>query len=257
LGNNGNNQNGNGNWNNNGYGTDISHNNKFTGLTLNEKQKVDIGKCFSKIEGTYVEWLKSLFLYKDGMDCFRKNTNYKRSGFYNLTALELLSGLKIDQREGNTITADDSYTGEKQLLISPKFAKWLYNNFVLVDKDSYLFKITSNVYQQNKYLIRTFYYSHQYLSKYKQYDKEVKKYQLAVDSGKEMLGYLSSFYPDPSQNYNKEIYEYNHGFDRFRFGIGFWLRRGIDGTNEIFNNSLIKILNTYDYDWYNKQKNML
>jgi len=236
----------------------------ITGIRVKEQTKLKIGICLNtKIRINIAkEWLKSFFLYGGGMDCFKKNTTYTKKGydFYNLTALEILSGLKIDQRDGNRLTSNDTYSQGEQLYISPKFAKWLYNNFTTEKSNSPLYNLFSKVYEKNKYLARSFFLSYKYLLKYKIYDKEVMKYKQAAANRREMLDYLGkTFDPVLFKEYEKNIYDYSNGYyddgyNRFRFNIGFWLRRGIDGTSVIFKDSLIQILKMYDGSWYDNHK---
>ncbi len=238
-------------------------------LPLNDEKKLNIGLCFLKNTQSKqqidngLEWIKSLFLYGGGMKCFADSVNYNRKEFYDLSSLEIVSEVKIDQRHGSTIISKDKYTWGNQLYISSDFVKWLYYNFAVVDIDSKLFEVYVKVYNQNKYFVRTFYFSLQYLVKFKNYKLEVEKYRKAVEVNTEMLSYLKQFKPDDMQNYDKEIYEYKtesshsgykDGINRFRFGTGFWLRRAIDGTSDLFRDCLIRILETYDASWYNKQK---
>ena len=39
-------------------------------------------------------------------------------------------------------------------------------------------------------------------------------------------------------------------YSRFRFSVGFWLRRGIDGTAEVVWKLMDKIMREYDGEWY-------
>lgn len=142
------------------------------GNILSEDDKYNIVNCFLEIGGT-TEWIKDLFLYRGGMKCIADAGQYTRSDFYDLSALEVISGLPINSKNNY----HPEYSWGEQLYINPNITNWIGYNVLSIKKGTFLFDLTSKAYEQNKFFIRSFVYSYEYLTKYTSYEEELKKYK--------------------------------------------------------------------------------
>ena len=97
---------------------------------------------------------------------------------------------------------------------------------------------------------------------YDNFDKQVRTYKEAAGAGQDMLEYLRQFTPAPEQAYDTAQYDFDSastdngyvdGYSRFRFAVGFWLRRGIDGSAQSFKSAMDALMREYDADWYARQ----
>jgi hypothetical protein len=139
----------------------------------------------------------------------------------------------------------------------------------LEKKNHKLFVIAKNIYDHNKYIPRSFAFAYEYLTKYDDYAKQVEAYKTEAQEslkqgGGGMLGYLAKFKPNPTQKYDvqkddivdswyqEEVYP--DGIISFRLAVGFWLRRGIDGSALEFKKLMDIIMNEYDAQWYAQHK---
>lgn len=231
--------------------------------TLSDAAKAQLLRCFGEIPADR-SWLRDVFFYHDGMKCLSFNTYRDVSYvFYNLSLLEELSGLPLDTRPDSTIVAEDNYSSGAQLLLNPAFVKWLDVNFTqLQEKNPPLHAFAQKVYGSQKEIARSFVFAYEYLTKYDDYQKQIQLYKKEAEASEypDMLSFLKQFRPDPQQGYDKVANDYDDegytgfedGINRFRFAVGFWLRRGIDGTASDFKSLLASLMQEYDADWFAK-----
>lgn len=230
------------------------------GNTLSEEDKSKLFHCLKEIPSGN-GWLRELFFYNDGMACL--NFAHTRTGprsFYNLALLEQASGVPLDSRPESKIVAEDNYSIRGQLMINPELVRWLDANFTgLQEKSPLLYSLAKEAYESKKGVVRSFVFAYEYLVKYDNYQNQIYQYDEAAWGNRaDMLDYLKRFSPAPEQGYDKtkDDYDdggntgYRDGINRFRFAVGFWLRRGIDSTADDFKNLLVKIMQEYDAEWF-------
>ena len=204
-----------------------------------------------------MQWVKDVFFYQGGVDCFDLIGPGKHS-FYNLPIIERTIGLNLDIREGVT---PESVNG--QFFLNPLIGHWVVENFTGVQAAfPDLFAKGQSIYEKNKHIARSFVYSYIYLTRYDNFDKQVQAYKKAASEDQDMLEYLRQFMPAPEQAYDTAQYDfdisfadagYPDGYSRFRFAVGFWLRRGIDGSAQSFKSAMDALMQEYDADWYAQQ----
>lgn len=237
------------------------------GSQLNQKQTQQILTCLGDTTDQQYEWVKDYFLYSSHIDCFGTRRTYKSSGgkeyneFYDIKPIETLSGITI--APNSAIVENIRYTMEDALSINPDFVIWLEKTFVdAAADDSATNEMLAQLYTQNRHIARTFLLAYNNITQEKNLAEEIQKYQnTVIKEGNDALAYLEQY--TPSQDYDIKTYEYDteaaqsgyeDNYNRFRFSIGFWLRRGIDGSLPDFVRVMDKLMTRYDNEWYQAHK---
>ena len=213
--------------------------------------------CMGGIESDR-QWVRDILFYSDGAICL--NFSGRREGnFYDLSGLEQAMGTTLDLRPNSSVVSGGAYSLDTQLLINPLAAKWVAENFTGLKKRSReLYEFAQNIYNKNNGVARSFVYAYDYLTQYDDYEKQLQAYKEAVADGMNMLDFLQRFKPAKDQGYDNRLDDfdgegwigYDDGYSRFRFAVGFWLRRGIDGSLYAFKELMEKMMQDYDADWY-------
>ena len=208
-----------------------------------------------------MQWLRDVFFYQTGVLCFDLIGPRASGDFYNLSPLERTIGASLDIRPHSTIVSSDVYSLKEQFFLNPMIAHWITENFIgLKITFPDIFAKSKSVYEKNKYIARSFVYANQYLTRYANFDEQVQAYKEAASAGMDMIDYLKRFKPAPEQGYDNVRYDfdgegwlgYRDGYNRFRFAVGFWLRRGIDGSAQSFKTAMDGLMREYDADWYSR-----
>ena len=205
------------------------------------------------------QWLRDIFFYSNGVACF-DIIGPEKTGFFNLSVLESTMGISLDMRPENAIVQLDEFGGDAyQLFLNPLATHFVRDNFVgLGDTSPELLASAQAVYDNNRDIARSFVYAYVYLTRYADFDAEVEAYRIAVQRGRNMLQYLRQFTPAAGQGYENATHDFDgkgevgfpDGFNRFRFAVGFWLRRGIDGSVYSFKSLMDSLMFEYDEAWY-------
>ncbi|MDR1658272.1 MAG: hypothetical protein LBT47_12090 [Deltaproteobacteria bacterium] len=230
---------------------------------LTSKTRVALLSCLAA-DDNYFTVIESFeyFTWKEAADgCFSgliPSDSTKEQGIQE-ELIESLANLPFDQRGvwdevGNKI--ESSLTEFRHF--NPAIITWLERNFILLTKDpgDYDFQVRQKIYEKYRDSILIKAYAWQYLNRYHDIALEAKKYEAAAKGTHkdQMLYYLAQFAPEPEQNYDLElekIYswgqaEYPDEIYAFRFDVGFWLRRELDGTAKKLATLLETTMRTYD-----------
>ena len=201
--------------------------------TVDTFQKESFLSCMSKQEAVDAKgWLKSLFLYGKGMSCIDALVFPARPDFYSLSSLEHLSGLNIDGRAESKIVKTNQYSWEKQLFINPDFVQWLRNNILIAKDNTPLFILADAFYKKHHKLISSFAQSYEFITMTKNMQDELTLYKKKIAKG-----YILRHLFDRYEKVIKKLYPQANS-DQVVFGIGFWLRREIDGSREVMHQLL-------------------
>ena len=217
-----------------------------TVINLDKSQKNQLNSCLKGQAPSNDGWMNALFLYGEGMACFDKLLDRKRPDFYSLSALEILSGLKLDSRKFSSIIAKDRYRSGKQLFLSPLFVTWLEDNFIIKDKASTMFVNYANIYKEYAAFVRSFALAYHYVNKVKSFQKEYLAYLKASKVPYQTVEYLFKRYQHDIHSRYRDV----TNPDAIIYSIGFWMRRTIDKSKEPLKKLLDTLLQTYDSVWY-------
>ena len=145
-------------------------------------------------------------------------------------------------------------------MLNPLFVRWVADHFTgLAAKDEKLATLARQAYNKHRHIARAFVHANTYLTRYTELAKEVDDYKKAFESDAYgMVRYLADFTPDDAQGYEDEIEEnwdesasagYEE-YNRFRFSVGFWIRRVMDGSYEDIRKVMDTAMREYDGEWY-------
>jgi hypothetical protein len=208
---------------------------------VDNTQKERFFNCMKKQKAVSDKgWIKSLFLYGEGMSCIDALVFPKRPDFYSLESLEALSGLSLDTRAASKIVKTNQYSWEKQLFINPNFVQWLRNNVLIAKNNTPLFVLADKFYKRHKKLIKSFIYSYEFITMTKKMEEELKLYKEKIASG-----YILRHLFDRYEKAIKKLYP-QASSDQIIFGIGFWLRREIDGSRDAMHKLLVDFIGHYE-----------
>ncbi|MDR2442258.1 MAG: hypothetical protein LBE31_01905 [Deltaproteobacteria bacterium] len=178
--------------------------------------------------------------------------------------LELISNVQVDQR--GPWTDKFNYGASDFIHWNPDFISWVEGNFILLPRDpnSPDYQARLKLYLVLRYRLLRLAYAWQYLNQYQDLEIEAQKYREAYldEFYDDILTYLARYKPDPRQNYDDGLFnvdlegdviwgngDYEDGLYGFRFDVGFWLRRQLDGTASHLSTLLEKTLELYDPQW--------
>ena len=213
-----------------------------------DEQKLQLADCFSGKAPDKYSWIGSMLFSNSMAQCFQTLSQQKKISQWSLKPLELISGVAIDKRPNSKIIKEDNYRGEDELHLNPQFIQWLENYFILAKNDSKLFKKTEKLYLEYQNFIRNFALAYQFITKQKEFDQELSGYQKNLSRGNNAVEYIFEQY----QNELETTYPKVVNSDGLIYSVGFWLRRGMDGSKEQLYKILTKLLQTYDLNWYEK-----
>jgi hypothetical protein len=208
--------------------------------------------------GTFCAGLKGMVLYSgfdravlDFLAVEQEIDKTKFKGFYDLQKFELLAeGLSVfrsGQKKFNPwgIQKDGIQDFHHY---NPVFIQWALQNLIpdpqCLIGDVRAIELYRGVFSR---YFRMMAESHQYILR-KGFDKETKAYQdLFAGKSFDGLRYLDERYGGVFKSYQKI-----EGVSTMTapMAIGFWLRRKIDGTDQIFWKGLTSFLKKYDGEWY-------
>ena len=205
------------------------------------------------------QWLKDFFYYSNGVECFNL-LGPDRGSFSDVRSVERTIGISLDVRPMSPSGEHIGKSGPFSYIhFNPMVTRWVAENFTnLRSTNPELFSQTQAAYNKNQNIARSFVHAYEYLTRYDNYDKQIQEYKKAAVRGDDMLTWLERFKPSPKQKYdvyfddfdgNGEI-GYPDGYNRFRFAVGFWLRRGIDGSAHSFKTLMDTLMKEYDAAWY-------
>ncbi|MDR2442260.1 MAG: hypothetical protein LBE31_01915 [Deltaproteobacteria bacterium] len=205
---------------------------------------------------------------EDALTCFEHFETFPEpydTYSYELNELlETISNLTLDRR--GPWQNFDPYGDTDFLHWNPDFITWVEHNLILSARNPNLpdYQVRLKLYLANRYRLLRMAYAWEYLNKYNDIEDEAKKYQEANlgPFKDEMLTYLARFKPDPRQNYDDGSFNeklegdiewvsasYDDEMYGFRFEVGFWLRRQLDGTALQLSSLLARTIELYDPQW--------
>ncbi len=210
----------------------------LTALAAAEPRR--IMECFDRSADG---WIKSYFLYGDAMECLAEAAGQVRGDFYDISALESLSGIRLDRSgEIDTVCYRGSercytWTGNEHFIhVNPEFVTWVRRVFVH-EPESPLHDMAKSIYRNHhKAAVRRAALSYRYL-KTKGLGQESENYRRAMDENRDMLAYLVETYGEDRA--------YEEALD-----MGFWLRRTIDGSAPAIHEAMTDMIRVYDREWY-------
>ena len=141
---------------------------------------------------------------------------------------------------------------------NPRFVRWMADHVVPEDRNSALRAATQDHYDQYvRPLARIFFATYQKIQREPAcFRREKQRYLAALTRGKVPDMFVERYFFFMNEKFcnrpNDKNYFYRHGFDAGYDGnvtktcVGFWIRRGIDGTMDEFYRGLEKLLAAYD-----------
>lgn len=208
--------------------------------------------------GSFLAGFKGLLLYSD-MDkaieeyLASKNIKYQSNDFYDVKRFELLAdNIPVFKTGEKRLKTWNFWRDGKQGFhhYNPSLIRWGYNNLIPSPEMMIQDKKAKDIY---KVVFARFFRmmteSYLYLQK-TGFEEEWKSYEskLSMKSFR-ALQYLDEKY----QNVLSEYHQIEHGSHMSpSMAIGFWLRRGIDGTDKTFWKGLSKFMSIYDKKWFDK-----
>ena len=222
--------------------------------TLGKTGISSIVSCLQNVPANR-QWLNDFFFYSDAIDCFDL-AGPGKTHFFDTLSLERTIGLALEVRPKSTIEGANSLG---QTYYNPMVARWIIENFTGLKANSpELFALAQTAYDKQRYIARSFVYAYVYLTLYDNFDKQVQAYKEAANRDENMLEWLERFTPNPKQNYDIYFHDfdgdgwigYRDGYNRFRYAVGFWLRRGIDGSAHAFKTLMTDLMKEYDGAWF-------
>lgn len=235
------------------------------GNRLTSKEIAAILECLGQIPADR-QWLKDFFFVNNGCLCFRRAqdpapiadiipgvTDPQNEA---IKVVERASGLSLDIR---ILSDEERWNLLGQRLLNPRFVQWAIANFSdLASKDTALAALARDAFNRQRRIARAFVHANTYLTRYHDFAEQVRAYKEAAGRDEHMVAYLSNFHPNDAQGFEDDIEEnWDHGlsagygqYSRFRFSLGFWLRRGIDGTADDVRKLMDAVMREYDGEWY-------
>ncbi|MDR0354647.1 MAG: hypothetical protein LBJ64_02780 [Deltaproteobacteria bacterium] len=228
---------------------------------LDDLQRESIVSCLKNInDGT--EWATDVLQYQKGMSCFNlSGKDYDL--FFQTNIFEDLSDILIDQRNADRnpeFYEDIHFSPDDFIHVNKEFLDWLDRSFVSLptDPEDPGFKSRKALFDRFENHVKPLVYAYEYLTKHADLLSAAEEYEKAsqFDYHDNMLEYLGRYRPAPDQNYSLDLEYANNpqtgyadGINRFRFSVGFWLRRQLDGSLIQCRDLLRKTFSVYDPDW--------
>lgn len=194
-------------------------------------------------------YLTSLFNFQIGI---KKNITIKDGQYlcdqYDMKSIELISGIPVHNpniKQHSSVKSNfyNSRINDGFAHYNPELIVWAANNLIPDPKQSniqgFMFQeIYDELYKKN---FRLLVESYLYFKDEESYQAAQKNY-LAAMKQKDFNGatYLFNKYPNNGCDFC---------FDK-HVAIGFWIRRGIDGTNDEIWQAFTKVLKQYDSKWF-------
>ncbi len=165
-------------------------------------------------------------------------------------------------RSGPHTAVEIAYTDGSFGAYDPAFVQWMSDTFVPGAADTALRERTQPLYDTfAQPLARTFELVHRKLyapqtAACMQSEKAL--YQQAMSEGvtgyyERWFGFLAPGFcaqSTPAEGFvDWEDFEVNENGNVVKSVVGFWLRRSMDGTDELWHAALLKLLGAYDSDW--------
>jgi len=203
-----------------------------------------------KLEEIYEKWSDNDFLYWRGSPTIALSKEFGEvyaiasQSSSDISAIEKISGLKHTtdnstdtecKESSNKCYSYNDYKGKNFLHVNPSMITWVLDN-LLVPTPAYS-EIQDLYDAKGKKFLKSFVYAYKYLHEEKNFSDEVNAYKEGINQNKHMVSYLEDKYHDDILN---------SSYDTSYIHIGFWLRRGIDGSDQAVLDALKKILETYD-----------
>ena len=197
---------------------------------------------------------QGIFLYGyiyDGVKEILLSRNIKpvKEDFYDVTFMEIFSGMKI-YKSGKT-SVGKYHNRNNFSYYNPYFINWVKNNLIPNPDFVVNGKPMIHWYQYFKRFFRLMTESYFYTVKIIDYEHDKSEYQFsAIKSDFNGLDYLKKKYSGNLKGYEvpKEL-EIQSPFEDY-MAIGFWLRRGIDNTEDEFFGCLSYLMTQYDQAWF-------
>ena len=196
---------------------------------------------------------------------YAKNNDGKESSMIDIAALKDLTNLDYLSNKGRSDENGYESNLRRFNYYNPKLVTWAYTYLIPSPreqtKDGLFYQ---NIYDQSfREMTRGFLYSYNYLEENEQYKHWENLYYNDVNN-REIHGasWLAQHFEyvsfDPE--YDRTIADYDPtkvNEVKLYLYIGFWLRRGIDGSKEECWRGMDKVLRLYDTDWYRKNSSVL
>lgn len=170
-----------------------------------------------------------------------------------LNTLEALTGEKVFTN--NVHRSVPNYHAKTDFgYYNPKFVKSVRKTFNKLAKNDEFMKLTQSIYDEElKGLARIYYLSYKYLENNPKIKENVtKKYLKKIEKPTDEAGYLlqEEFRTFAEQKSDNEGYDVYEAFT----APGFWIRRGIDETDDEFFKLLQSVFTAYDSNFMKENK---
>ncbi len=220
---------------------------------LTEAERVQMAECFfrdayeymfegegssglqigKKSYGTYLGGTRGILYYGSLASCAAEFLGEESSEWGDVSPLQRLSDIPVFMDEGDQINPEIIIWGEKNLIPSPK-SKVYGISFA---------QIYSMIFSRGARLMFESYMS---LQKEMNFEREQKLYLLSVYKYEQnALDYLEQHYAGNLSEYSVDGYSVLTP----ALAYGFWLRRGMDGTDDETIHALTALLLQYDEQW--------
>ncbi|MEM7655458.1 MAG: hypothetical protein AAF399_04960 [Bacteroidota bacterium] len=176
------------------------------------------------------------------------NPGTNANDFYDIHKYEQLAGGKQAFQGGEQIFESFGMSGSAFHAYRPEIVRWGYENLIPDPSSQIAGMRAQDLYQQVfARFFRLLAESYVWLEKH-QGKAEEQRYQQQFDQvGFDGLAYLEERFAD-----KLPLYETNDAAESFTpaVAIGFWLRRGLDGSQADFWEGLSRVMLQYDQQWF-------
>lgn len=194
------------------------------------------------VYGQFMAGIKGIVLYGGILDCMSKFLDEnERVGFYNIDIVERFTGLPVFRYK-------DAFG-----YYNPDIVVWTYT-YMIPDPDDIISGRTAQEIYDVVFsrFFRLMTESYVYLNDMGIYEQEKNAYlKNVVEKEKYALRYLDNRFPEIFPQYRCQR---GNSYWTEGMSFGFWLRRGIDGTDDEFWTGLKKVMFLYDKDCFDRIK---
>lgn len=191
--------------------------------------------------GRFMAGIDGIVLYGGMTSAAARHLKLPRPRFYDLSAIEKLSGHKVHLRKSNSLRTFSRF--------NPRLIRWGHQNLVPAPGDLLFQHTYQRVYDGVfSRFFRLMADSYLYLHRQRVPKTEARAYLRAMKRKRfDGIAYLQ-------KRYASELQAYAVAQDGTKFtpqmAIGFWIRRSVDGTDTELFAGLQKVMKLYDGQWW-------
>jgi hypothetical protein len=198
--------------------------------------------------GVFLAGIDGIVLYGGITKAIAAHSQQPKRGFYNLRPIERLSGLKIHRQRASSERSFSRF--------NPAIVRWGHQNLIPDPQAGLLGQPCQKIYDRLfSRFFRLMVESRLYLQRKQSQRKEQAAYLKAMKRRRfDGIDYLQKRFSGALPNY--DIDQDGTNFTP-AMAIGFWIRRGIDGTADELWTGLTKLMQLYDGSWWQARMQQL